>query len=130
MGYYAKSPYLNVYAMPEELDYLDVIRLPASIARADDFLRKPLKNQKPWKVPEVLKSKKGKLVYLSLGSMGSIDVDLMKRIVSVLGKTPHLYIVSKGLRGDEYELPENCWGENFLPQTAILPLVDLVSTSK
>lgn len=61
--------------------------------------------------------------------MGSIDVELMKRIVAVLAKTPHKYIVSKGLRGDEYELPAaNCWGENFLPQTKILPLVDLVIT--
>ncbi len=60
--------------------------------------------------------------------MGSIDVQLMKRIVSVLAKTPHKYIVSKGPLGSEYELPANCWGENFLPQTKILPLVDLVIT--
>ena len=51
--------------------------------------------------------------------MGSIDVQLMKRIVSVLTKTPHKYIVSKGPLGSEYELPENCWGENFLLQTRI-----------
>lgn len=60
--------------------------------------------------------------------MGSIDVELMKRIVSVLGKTPYKYLVSKGQRGGEYELPDNCWGENFLPQMKILPLVDLVIT--
>ena len=59
---------------------------------------------------------------------GSIDVDLMKRIVNVLGKTKHKYIVSKGLRADEYELPDNCWGEAFLPQTKILSVVDLVIT--
>ena len=52
----------------------------------------------------------------------------MKRIVSVLAKTNHKYIVSKGPRADEYELPENCWGEGFLPQTRILPLVDMVIT--
>ncbi len=60
--------------------------------------------------------------------MGSIDVQLMKRIIAVLGKTPHKCIVSKGPRAAEYTLPPNCWGEPFLRQTAILPLVDLVIT--
>ena len=31
-----------------------------------------------------------------------------------------------GAFGDEYELPDNCWGQNFLPQTKVLPIVDLV----
>lgn len=60
--------------------------------------------------------------------MGSIDVELMKRIVAVIAQTPHKYIVSKGLRADEYQLPANCWGQAFLPQTSILPMVDLVIT--
>ena len=31
-----------------------------------------------------------------------------------------------GVFGDEYDLPDNCWGQNFLPQTKVLPIVDLV----
>ena len=127
LGFYCKSPYLNVYGIPEQLDYLDVVQLPPKIARADDFLRK-MSATEAWKVPEGLAEKPGKLIYVSMGSMGSIDVDLMKRIVSVLAKSKNKFIVSKGLRGDEYELPENCWGGNFLPQLAILPVVDLVIT--
>src|SRR5699024_1593149 len=38
----------------------------------------------------------GKWVYLSLGSMGSIDLSLMKRILDALARTNHKYIVSKG----------------------------------
>ena len=70
------------------------------------------------------------MIYLSMGSMGSIDVSLMKRITGMLGSRPEQYkvIVSKGPLADEYELPANCWGESFLPQTHILPLVDLVIT--
>lgn len=67
-------------------------------------------------------------MFTTKGSMGSIDVQLMRRLVAVLARTPHKYIVSKGLRAEEYDLPGNCWGEAFLPQTAILPLVDLVIT--
>lgn len=58
--------------------------------------------------------------------MGSIDVALMKRVTAILAQTPYSIIVSKGPLAEEYELPENCWGEETLPQTQILPLVDLV----
>ena len=67
-------------------------------------------------------------MYLSLGSLGSADVSLMKRLVEVLGETPHRYIVSKGPCHDEFELAGNMWGEEFLPQPSILPLVDVVIT--
>ena len=69
-----------------------------------------------------------KLVYLSLGSLGSADVDLMRRLVAVLGTTRHRYIVSKGPLADEYELPDNMWGAAQVPQTNVLPHVDLVIT--
>jgi MGT family glycosyltransferase len=68
------------------------------------------------------------LVYLSLGSLGSADVDLMKRLVEVLGATPHRYIVSMGPQHDQYQLADNMWGAEFLPQTKVIPQVDLVIT--
>jgi UDP:flavonoid glycosyltransferase YjiC (YdhE family) len=70
----------------------------------------------------------GALVYLSLGSLGSADVDLMRRLVEVLGETPHRYLVSKGPQHELYELAPNMWGEEFVPQPSILPQVDLVIT--
>jgi hypothetical protein len=56
------------------------------------------------------------------------DVDLLKRLVDVLGRTTHRHIVSTGPRHGEYELAPNMWGEEFLPQTRVIPLVDLVIT--
>ena len=41
---------------------------------------------------------------------------------------PHRFIVSKGPQAELYELADNMWGAEFLPQPAILPLVDLVIT--
>jgi MGT family glycosyltransferase len=70
----------------------------------------------------------GALIYLSLGSLGSADVELMQRLVAVLGKTPHRYIVSKGPLHDAYDLPDNMWGAQQVPQTNVLPNVDLVIT--
>ena len=81
-----------------------------------------------FEVPESLRGGEGALVYLSLGSLGSADVELMKRLVDVLGRTPHRFLVSKGPRADEFDLPDNMWGETRVPQTSIVPLVDLVIT--
>ncbi len=68
------------------------------------------------------------LVYLSLGSLGSADVELMQRLIDVLGRTPHRYIVSKGPLHDTFDLPPNMWGAQQVPQTNVLPEVDLVIT--
>ncbi|HEV7809750.1 MAG TPA: nucleotide disphospho-sugar-binding domain-containing protein, partial [Candidatus Limnocylindrales bacterium] len=81
-------------------------------------------------IPEELASRPvgSALIYVSLGSLGSADVDLMRRLVAVLAETPHRYIVSKGPQHDQYELAPNMWGAEFVPQTSIIPLVDLVVT--
>ena len=63
----------------------------------------------------------GSLIYVSLGSLGSGDVPLMKELVEALAETPHRYVVSKGPQHDEYELADNMVGEEFLPQVSVLP---------
>ena len=74
------------------------------------------------------RARQGRLIYLSLGSLGSADVELMRRLVYVLSRSPHRFIVSKGPQAAEYELAPNMTGAEFLPQPAILPLVDLAIT--
>lgn len=66
------------------------------------------------------------LVYLSLGSLGGADVELMRRLVAELAEAEASFIVSKGPRGEEIELADNMWGADMVPQTEVLPLVDLV----
>ena len=70
----------------------------------------------------------GALVYVSLGSLGSADVELMNRLVAALAETPHRYVVSMGPQHESIELAPNMTGAEFLPQPAILPQVDLVIT--
>src|SRR5439155_9320053 len=62
------------------------------------------------------------------GSLGSADVELMQRLVDVMGRTRHGVIVSKGPLADRLRLPDNMVGEGVLPQPAILPQVDVVVT--
>lgn len=70
----------------------------------------------------------GKLIYVGFGTLATVDVGWMKRLVSALSQTNHKYIIATGPLHYEYQLARNMWGEPYLPQTRIIPLVDLVIT--
>ncbi|XP_074601546.1 uncharacterized protein LOC141855408 [Brevipalpus obovatus] len=122
-----ESPYLNLYPYPEVLDYHDIAPRPKLWFRMDSSVREP-DEKTPFVLPEKLANKPGKLIYFSLGSMGSVDVELMRNVIRVLTKTPYRVIVSKGPLHDQIELPDNMWGDKYVNQLAILPHVDLVIT--
>jgi MGT family glycosyltransferase len=124
-GFIHESPYLNFYLYPAEVDYARDIPLGPTWHRLDACVRT---TEVGWALPESLASGAGALIYLSLGSLGSADVGLMRRLVDVLGRTPYRYIVSKGPQHAEFELAGNMVGAEFLPQPSILPTVDLVIT--
>jgi UDP:flavonoid glycosyltransferase YjiC (YdhE family) len=120
-----ESPYLNLYSYPAEADYERADPLGATWHQLDSTVRA---TDDSWRLPDQLATRPGALIYLSLGSLGSADVGLMQRLVDLLGRTDHRVIVSKGPLADQITLHENMTGDGFLPQPAILPLVDLVIT--
>ena len=120
-----ESPHLNLYSYPAEADYERANPLRPNWHRLDSTVRAP---DSSWDLPAHLAERPGALIYLSLGSLGSADVGLMQRLVDVLGRTEHRVIVSKGPLADQITLHDNMTGEGFLPQPAILPIVDLVIT--
>ncbi|CAG2174445.1 unnamed protein product [Oppiella nova] len=123
---WAPSPFANIYMFPEELDYTDVRPLPKTFHRFDYFKRTG--DEETFELPDKLKSRSGKLIYLSLGSMGGANVPLMKRLVSILAKSEHRFIISKGVKHNEYELADNMWGERTVPQVKVLSIVSLIIT--
>jgi MGT family glycosyltransferase len=124
-----ESPDLNLYVYPAEADYRRATPLGPTWHRLDSCVRA---TDGHFEIPEHLRpgagGLDGALVYLSLGSLGAADVELMRRLVDVLGRTRHRVIVSKGPQADLIDLRDNMWGEELVPQPAILPLVDLVIT--
>ncbi len=115
------SEHLNLYVYPAELDYPRTTPLGPGWHRLDTCVRRgtdtfaPEPDERP-------------LVYLSLGSLGSADVELMRHLVGLLADAPYRIVVSKGPQAGEYELADNMTGAEYLPQPAILPHVDLVIT--
>ena len=114
------SPFLNVYGFPEELDYKDIKPLPKHYVRFDNLMRTEVVSDKKFEIPEKLRDKPGKLIYLSLGSMCSADTKLMKRLIGILGESEHRFIVSKGPFHDKYELADNMWGKSQFASTGHL----------
>jgi MGT family glycosyltransferase len=119
------SPDANIYVYPRELDYTDLRPLGETWHRIDSSVRE---TDEQYVVPTELAERPADsgLLYLSLGSLGSADVGLMQRLIDVLGKTRHRVIVSMGPRADELTLADNMVGAPTLPQTTVMPQVDLV----
>ncbi len=118
---------LNLWLYPDEIDYdrtdelgeADRWHRLASCVRSTD---------EPWELPESLASREGPLIYLSLGSLASGDVELMRGLIATLADSPYRVIVSMGPQHEELTLADNMVGAEFLPQTSLLPQVDLVIT--
>jgi MGT family glycosyltransferase len=121
------SAHANLYVYPQEADYTDARPLDATWTRMDSSVRS---TDEPYEIPAAVADRPegSALIYLSLGSLGSADVELMRRLIDVLGRTKHRFIVSKGPQHAEYELADNMVGAEFVPQTRIIPQVDLVIT--
>jgi MGT family glycosyltransferase len=115
----------NLYVYPAEADYIDVRPLDARWTRMDSSVRE---TDAEYVLPAQLadRPEDSALIYLSLGSLGGADVELMQRLVDVLGTTRHRFIVSKGPQADRIKLADNMVGEQMVPQTKVIPQVDLV----
>jgi MGT family glycosyltransferase len=120
-----ESEWLNLYLYPAEVDYARSRPLAPNWHRLDSCVRR---TDVELELPPHIRDGEGALLYLSLGSLGSADVELMRRLVDLLSRSPHRIVVSKGPQHTEYELADNMWGQEYLPQPVILPLADLVVT--
>ncbi len=121
------SPDCNIYVYPRELDYTDARPLDDTWHRIDSSVRE---TDEDYTVPPELADRPegSGLVYLSLGSLGGADVGLMQRLIDVLGTSRHRVIVSMGPRAEEFRLADNMTGAATVPQTKVIPQVDLVIT--
>ncbi len=118
------SPWANLYLFPEAVDYARSLPLGPTWHRVGSTVRT---SEAAFDVDEHVPGA-GKVVYLSLGSLGCMDVTLMQRLIDALAKTEHRTIVSMGPLKDQMVLGPNMYGEQFLPQPSILPQCDLLIT--
>jgi MGT family glycosyltransferase len=120
-----ESPWLNLYLYPTEVDYPRENALGGRWHNLETSVRA---TDEAWQPAPGFDTGDGALIYLSLGSLGSADVELMQRLIDTLAQTDYRVIVSMGPQHDQLRLADNMAGKEFLPQTRILPLVDVVVT--
>lgn len=123
-----ESPDLNLWLYPEAVDYRRAEPLAGSWRNLESCVRA---TDEPWELPAELADAelaRRPLVYLSLGSLGSGDVGLMRKLIAELADAPYRVIVSMGPQHAELELAPNMAGAEFLPQASLLPEVDLIVT--
>src|SRR4029079_5034064 len=71
-----ESPWLNLYLYPADIDYPRSVPLAPTWHRIESSVRR---TDVGYDLPEQIAHGTGPLIYLSLGSLGSADVDLMRR---------------------------------------------------
>ncbi len=112
---------LNLYVYPEEIDYIDRRPLDATWQRLDSSVRQTETAFDAARRAASAGRTGRPLIYLSLGSLGSADVELMERLVAELAETPHRYIVStrataRGLRAAH----RTCGARSSCPRRSVL----------
>jgi MGT family glycosyltransferase len=91
------------------------------------YLEGCVRTEKPYQVPQFAANDDGPLVYVSFGSLGAGDTDLLKRIIAALAKSRYRALVNVGDYKDQYgELPPNVSIDSWYPQPSVIPQVDAV----
>jgi MGT family glycosyltransferase len=122
--FFEASPFLNLLLYPEPLRYRREHSLPVERFQ---YLEGCVRREKPYEVPQFARNEAKPLLYVSFGSLGAGDVDLLQRLVAALGRLPVRALVNVGGYRERYrDVPENVILESWFPQPSVIPLVDAV----
>jgi MGT family glycosyltransferase len=119
------SPHLNLLLYPEPLRFARRRPLdPRRFHYLDGCVRR---ESVPYEVPGFGAHDALPLLYLSFGSLGVADVELIERMIDVLGRLPYRVLVNVGGYESRYSgVPENVRIAAWLPQSALIPHCDVV----
>ncbi|MGO4840246.1 glycosyltransferase, partial [Rhizobiaceae sp. 2RAB30] len=68
----------------------------------------------------------GPLVYVSFGSLGAMDIGLMRRMIDVFARLPARFLVNVGGLREAYRaVPDNVHVEAWYPQPSVVARADL-----
>jgi len=122
--FFEASPYMNLMLYPEQVKYER--KVPLDPARFQ-YLEGCVREDKPYTVPTFKKNDDGPLLYISFGSLGAGDTELMKRLIALVAKTRYRALVNVGDYEDSYsDIPDNVIIDSWYPQPSVIPQVDCV----
>ena len=119
-----ESPYMNLFLYPESAKFnrskpLDPNRF--------QYLEGCVREDSPFEVPAFEVNSESPLIYVSFGTLGSSDIQLMQRLIDVLGKLPYRVLLNVGDYIEQYKnVPKNIYIAAWYPQPSVIPHVDMV----
>lgn len=118
------SPHLNLLLYPEPVKFnrsepLDPARF--------QYLQGCVRQDEDYTIPEFKSNNDKPLLYISYGSLGAGDTELLKRMISAIENMPLRALVNVGDYMAEYsDIPDNVIIDAWYPQPSVIPQVDLV----
>jgi MGT family glycosyltransferase len=122
--FFETSPHLNLLLYPEAVRFKR--RHPLDPARFQ-YLDGCVRETDDYEVPAFKANDDKPLIYVSYGSLGAGDVDLLKRVIGVIGTLPYRALVNVGDYIESYgAVPDNVHIESWYPQPSVIPQCDAV----
>src|SRR5262249_30655894 len=122
--FFEASPFMNLLLYPAPVKFKRRHKLSSEQFQ---YLEGCVRKDKPYEIPEFTLNNDKPLIYVSYGSLGAGDVDLLKRVIAALGKMPVRALVNVGDYIDQYaEIPPNVHIAKWFPQPSVIPKVDTV----
>lgn len=122
--FFEESPWMNLLLYPDPVKFER--RYPLPPARFH-YLQGCVRQDKAYEIPEFRSNNDKPLLYVSFGSLGSGDVELLKRLVDAVGKLPYRALFNVGSNLEQYtDLPDNVIVSDWYPQPSVIAQVDAV----
>ena len=116
------SPHLNLLLAPKAIRHKRAEQLPEDrFVFLDGCVREEAQFE-----PPPLPVNDGPIVYMSFGSLGAIDTDLIRRMIDVFATLPARFFVNVGGFLESYQkVPDNVYLGSWFPQPSIVAQADL-----
>ncbi|WP_102223813.1 nucleotide disphospho-sugar-binding domain-containing protein [Acidimangrovimonas sediminis] len=122
--FFEASPWMNLMLYPQPVTYRR--SKPLDPARFQ-YLEGCVRQDEPYTVPTFGANAEGPLLYVSFGSLGAGDTDLLKRLIDLIGRSRYRALVNVGDYLEAYEAPPpNVILGSWFPQPSVIPQVDAV----
>ncbi len=122
--FFEASPHMNLLLYPEPVKFARAQPLdPAQF----QYLEGCVRQDEPYEVPAFKTQNDKPLLYVSYGSLGAGDTELLKRVIAAIAELPYRALVNVGDYHDAYDTPpDNVHLSSWYPQPSVIPQVDAV----
>ena len=120
--FFEASPHMNLMLYPEPVKFRR--SQPLDPARFQ-YLEGCVRQDEPYAIPEFKAHNDKPIIYVSFGSLGAGDTELLKRIINAVAKMEIRALVNVGDYQDAYDqVPANVHLQNWYPQPSVIPQMD------